>query len=58
MTAEAKVVKLSADRWQALVSWYVAPPYIDATIPVIEIEVIEPVAINDVLYLPALYREA
>lgn len=49
-------VALSPDRWQSLVAWFMAPPYIHST--PIEIEVIEPVNVSGVLFLPAVYLAA
>lgn len=48
-------VALSPDRWKYLVAWFMAPPNTNTPI---EIEIVEPVKVNDVLYLPATYLAA
>lgn len=50
-------VALSPARWAALVAWYKAAPHLADFDPV-EIEVVEPIDVRGVLFLPAVYLAA
>lgn len=50
-------VKLKPERWAALVAWFKAAPHLKDSDPV-EIEVVEPVNVDGILFLPAVYQAA